>query len=54
MDVTYDMATIEKSKAYFPEHLGKFAVFISYIGRKAISLNDLAELLKQHSGAVVE
>ena len=51
MDVTYDMATIEKSKAHFPEHLGKYEVFISYKGLKAISLNDLAELLKQHSGS---
>ena len=50
-DVTYDMATIEKSKAHFPEHLGKYEIYISYKGRKAISLNDLAELLKQHSGS---
>ncbi len=51
MDVTYDMTTIEKAKAHFPEHLGKYEVFISYKGRKAISLNDLAELLKKHSGS---
>ncbi len=49
MDVTYDLATIEASKEHFPQALGKYEVFISYKGRKAISLKDLSELLKKHS-----
>ena len=51
MDVTYDMATIEKSRERFPEHLRRYEIFVSYKGRKAISLNDLAELLKKHSAS---
>jgi hypothetical protein len=48
IDVTYDMASIEKARAHFSAQMGKYEVFISYKGKQAISLNDLAKLLKQH------
>ena len=51
MDVGYDMATIKRSTAHFPDQLGKYQVFISYKGKKAISLNDLAELSEHNSGS---
>ena len=49
MGVTYDISTIEKAKAHFPEHLGQFETFVSYKGKQATSLKDLAELWNQPS-----
>jgi hypothetical protein len=49
ISITFDMATIERAKAHFPEHLEKYKISISYKGRKAIPLDALAELLKKYS-----
>ena len=55
LDVTYDMATIEKARAHFPEHLEKQEVFLSFKGKEAVSLNDfIMEIWKQHSGSTVD
>lgn len=49
LDVTYGMVAVEKSKAYFPEHLEKYEVFMSIRGKKPTSLYDLAEIIRKRS-----
>lgn len=55
LDVAYDLATIEKARAHFPEHFEKQEVFLSFKGKQAISLNDfIMDVLKQHSDSAVD
>ena len=47
--VEYDKSTLERYVAYYPEYANRYEIYLSIMGKEAISLNELVKITEEQS-----
>jgi len=50
-DVSQNVKTLERLFERFPEHASKYEIYLSMMGKEAISFVEFQRIIKQHSGS---
>ncbi len=52
--ISHKMETVERLVDRYPEHTKRYEIYLSMMDKKAISLKEFLNIVKEHSGQVIE